>query len=129
MTLTNVGRCPDQSRISGLSRLGPGKAGIYCATNAEGAGALVAIDKGMGPDMTRDEVFGRYAAEAARVLGVDKSRITYESRFAEDLGADSLDIIEIMVFMEEDLNVAVRQELLNDVKTVGQVVDLLCSQS
>ena len=75
--------------------------------------------------MTRDEVFERYAVEAARVIGVDRNRITDESRFLEDLGADSLDIIEIMVFIEEDLNIGVRQELLNNVRTVGQVVDLV----
>lgn len=75
--------------------------------------------------MRRDEVLERYRVEAARVLAIDESRIMEDARFAEDLGADSLDIVEILVFMEEDLNVDVPQHLLDGVRTVGQVVDLI----
>lgn len=75
--------------------------------------------------VTRDKVFDLYRSEAARVIGVDESRIVDSARFVEDLGADSLAVVEILMFIEEDLEIEVPQHLLNDMTTVGQVVDLI----
>jgi len=48
-----------------------------------------------------------------------------ESRFKEDLDADSLDLVEAVLALEEEFGLSIPEEEMEDVKTVGQAIDLV----
>ena len=58
-------------------------------------------------------------------LSIDESKITLESRLSEDLGADSLDAVELVFKIEEVFNVTLTEEESTNLQTVGDVVKLL----
>ncbi len=59
------------------------------------------------------------------VLGVDASAVTLEARFGDDLDADSLDLVELMMAIEERFDIEVPEEDLEGVATVGQAWQLV----
>lgn len=61
----------------------------------------------------------------ADVLELDPAEITRASRFADDLDADSIDLIEVVNKAESELGVSVNEEQLYDLETVGELVDLI----
>ncbi|MGN6693233.1 MAG: acyl carrier protein [Aquihabitans sp.] len=65
----------------------------------------------------------------AEVLEIDPAEITRESRFADDLDADSIDLIEVVNKAEQERGIAIAEEQLYDLETVGELVDLLDSQA
>jgi acyl carrier protein len=65
----------------------------------------------------------------AEVLEIDPSEITRESRFADDLDADSIDLIEVINKAEQDRGITIAEEQLYDLETVGELVDLLDAQA
>ena len=64
----------------------------------------------------------------AKGLGVDVSEVTPEARFEDDLDADSLDLVEAALAVEEDLGVKVEDEEMRDIRTVSDVVNLVASK-
>ena len=75
------------------------------------------------------EIFEKVAAIIADQLGVDPSTITRETSFEEDLGADSLDIVEISMSLEEAFDVSeFEDEDMENIRTVGSVVDLISAK-
>ena len=66
---------------------------------------------------------------AVEVLGVDPDVITEEARFKEDLEADSLDLVELVMGLEERFDIEVPEEDLDGVTTVGRAVDLVLAKS
>ncbi len=58
-------------------------------------------------------------------LGVDESKITENSSFVDDLGADSLDIVELIMAFEEEFDVEIPDEDAEKIKTVGDAVKYL----
>lgn len=58
-------------------------------------------------------------------LGIDKATIKPESRFEEDLGADSLDFVDIIMAIEEEFDIDISDEDAEKIKTVQQAVDHL----
>ncbi|MBQ7277161.1 MAG: acyl carrier protein [Bacilli bacterium] len=58
----------------------------------------------------------------AKELGLDKDSITLESRLTEDLGADSLDAVEIIMALEEKIGKEIDDSNFQDIKTVGDIV-------
>ena len=62
-------------------------------------------------------------------LGVGEDEIKPESSFIEDLGADSLDIVELVMAMEEEFEVEIPDEEAENIKTVGDAVDLVVSRA
>ncbi len=58
----------------------------------------------------------------AENLGVDAATITEQSSFKEDLGADSLDLFEMVMALEEEFEVEISTEDLEKITTVGEVV-------
>lgn len=58
-------------------------------------------------------------------LGVDESKITEDSSFVEDLGADSLDIVELIMAFEEEFDIEIPDEDAEKIKTVGDTVKYL----
>ena len=71
------------------------------------------------------ELFERFTKCAVDVLSVDASKITPEASFGDDLDADSLDLVELVMALEEEFGIEVPEEDLADVKTVGQAFDII----
>lgn len=61
----------------------------------------------------------------AEELSIDESKITLESRLSEDLGADSLDAVELIMALEDEFGVQVENEDAQNIRTVGDIVKLL----
>lgn len=65
---------------------------------------------------------------AVEVLSVDPDAVTETARFKEDLEADSLDLVELVMGLEERFDIEVPEEDLEGVTTVGKAVDLVLSK-
>lgn len=66
---------------------------------------------------------------AVEVLSVDAGQVVETARFKEDLDADSLDLVELVMGLEERFDISVPEEDLEGVTTVGQAVDLVLSKA
>lgn len=75
--------------------------------------------------MSEEQNFERFKKCAIEVLSVEGDKITKEARFAEDLDADSLDLVELVMALEEEFDVSVDEEELDGVETVGAAYDLV----
>ena len=64
-------------------------------------------------------------ALVAENLGVEESKITENSSFIEDLGADSLDLFEMVMSLEDEFDVEIPTEELEKMETVGDVVEYI----
>ncbi|MCL6610888.1 MAG: acyl carrier protein [Peptococcaceae bacterium] len=67
-------------------------------------------------------VFEKVRAIISEQLGVDENDITMESSFIEDLGADSLDIVELVMALEEEFDIVIPDEDAEKIRTVGEAV-------
>jgi acyl carrier protein len=65
---------------------------------------------------------------AAEVLSVDPDLVTETARFKEDLDADSLDLVELVMGLEERFDIEVPEDDLEGVTTIGQAVDLVLAK-
>ena len=74
------------------------------------------------------EQFDKFVAATVKMLGVEAGQVTREASFGDDLGADSLDVVELVMELEEVFGVSVPEDELADVKTVGQAFDLIMSK-
>ena len=61
----------------------------------------------------------------AEVLNVDEAEITKDTTFIDDLGADSLDVFQIIMGIEDEFDVKIDAELAEKITTVGEAVELL----
>ena len=78
--------------------------------------------------MERDEALGVLREVAVEVLSVEPDCVTESARFKEDLDADSLDLVEMVMGLEERFDISVPEEDLEGVTTVGQAVDLVLAK-
>lgn len=90
------------------------------------AGRVLAeqLEEKMGPE----ESFDAFKQCAVEVLQVEPGRIVPEARFAEDLDADSLDLVELVMALEERFGIDVPESELEGIQTVGQAYDLVTSK-
>jgi acyl carrier protein len=75
--------------------------------------------------MENTEVFNKVKAIIVDLLGVDESKVTLEARFREDLEADSLDLVELIMKFEDEFGGEISDKEAQEIKTVGQAVDYL----
>ena len=78
--------------------------------------------------MDRDQVMATMREVAPEVLGVEPGVVVEEASFKDDLDADSLDLVELVMGLEERLDISIPEEELAEIKTVGQAVDLVMAK-
>lgn len=71
------------------------------------------------------ELFARFRKCAVEVLSVSEDKVVPEASFGDDLDADSLDLVELVMALEEEFDIEVPESDLENVKTVGQAFDLV----
>ena len=75
--------------------------------------------------MSSEEVFEKVKNVIIEQLGVAENNITMEASFIDDLGADSLDIVELIMALEEEFDIEIPDSDAEKVVTVGDVVDYI----
>jgi acyl carrier protein len=78
--------------------------------------------------MDKGEIEARVRKVLSEQLAVDEGQVTPDARFVEDLNADSLDLVEAVLALEEEWNIEIPEEEMDGVKTVGQAVQLVASK-
>ena len=73
-------------------------------------------------------VFEKVKEIVVEQLGVEEDEVTMESSFIDDLGADSLDIVELIMALEEEFEIEVPDEEAEKITTVGDVVEYIRAQ-
>jgi acyl carrier protein len=72
-----------------------------------------------------DQEFKKLVSIIVDVLGVSEDEITPETTFTDDLGADSLDVAQIIMGIEEEFDLTVDTDSIENIVTVGQALDLI----
>jgi acyl carrier protein len=75
--------------------------------------------------MTEKEVFEKVQTIIAEQLGVEKDQVTKDANFANDLGADSLDTVELVMAIEEAFNIEIPDETAEKISNLQQAVDFI----
>lgn len=75
--------------------------------------------------MSRDEVLAVMRDAAVELLKVDPAKVTEDATFADDLEADSLDVVELVMALEEKLDISIPEEELEGIKTVGEALTVI----
>lgn len=75
--------------------------------------------------MGTEEVFEKVKAIIVEQLGVSETAVTMEASFIDDLGADSLDIVELVMALEEEFDLEIPDADAEKVVTVGDVVEYI----
>ena len=78
--------------------------------------------------MDRSAALSTIREVAAEVLSVEPDKVTEDARFKEDLDADSLDLVELVMGLEERFDIEVPEDDLEGVTTIGQAVDLVLAK-
>ena len=71
--------------------------------------------------------FDKVKAIVVEQLGVDEAEVSIDSTFIDDLGADSLDIVELIMAFEEEFNVEIPDDVAEKIKTVKDTVEYIDS--
>lgn len=75
--------------------------------------------------MTQEEIFEKVKEIIVEQLGVTETSVTLEASFIDDLGADSLDIVELIMALEEEFDTEIPDADAEKVVTVGDVVEYI----
>ena len=70
-------------------------------------------------------IFEKVVEKVAEQLGVDAEEVLMESSFIDDLGADSLDIVELLMALEEEFDIEIPDEEAEKLSSVGDVVEYI----
>lgn len=81
--------------------------------------------KGAGDSVSADSVENRVMEIVKDATGVEREEITRKSSLNDDLGVDSLTLVDIAVRLEEEFNIQVEDEAINSIGNVGQLVKLV----
>jgi acyl carrier protein len=79
--------------------------------------------------MDRDELYEKVKTVIVDQLGVEEDDISDDASFVDDLGADSLDIVELVMALEEEFGVSIPDEQAEKIKTVGDAVGFIAENA
>jgi acyl carrier protein len=75
-----------------------------------------------------DELLTRFKKCAVEILAVEEDKVTPDAKFGDDLDADSLDLVELVMALEEEFDINVDESELEGVETVQNALDLVGSK-
>ncbi|MDO8916078.1 MAG: acyl carrier protein [Coriobacteriia bacterium] len=75
--------------------------------------------------MEHEEIFDKVKEVIVEQLNVEEDDVTEDAAFVDDLGADSLDIVELVMALEEQFGVSIPDEQAEKIKTVGDAVGFI----
>ena len=78
--------------------------------------------------MDRSDVFEAVKKQCVELLKVEADQVTEDALFGDDLEADSLDLTELVMALEDEFDIEVPEEDLEDVRRVGQAVDVVMNR-
>ncbi len=76
----------------------------------------------------KEDIFEKVKKIVVEQLAVDAEKVTPEASFANDLGADSLDTVELIMALEEEFNIEIPDEAAEQMSTVNEVVKYIAQQ-
>lgn len=79
--------------------------------------------------MTREEILAKVKAVVAEKLNVGEDQVTTDAKFVEDLGADSLDQVELIMAMEDEFELKIPEEEAEKLDTVGSAVNYIVEKA
>ena len=74
------------------------------------------------------ELFARFRKCAVEVLSVPEDKVVPEAKFGDDLDADSLDLVELVMALEEEFDISVPEQELDGIETVGEAYELVAGK-
>lgn len=75
-----------------------------------------------------EELFARFRKCAVEVLSVEESAVVLDAKFGDDLDADSLDLVELVMALEEEFDIEVPEDELEGVETVQSAYDIVAAK-
>jgi acyl carrier protein len=75
--------------------------------------------------MEREEILDKVKEVIVEQLNVEEDDVNEDASFVDDLGADSLDIVELVMALEEQFSISIPDEEAENIKTVGDAVDYI----
>ncbi|MBJ7347374.1 MAG: acyl carrier protein [Thermoleophilaceae bacterium] len=78
--------------------------------------------------MTRDEIYAAISRTLSEELEIDASRISPEANFKDDLDADSLHLVELVMELEDSYSIKIPDDEVSELLTVGAVVDYIAAK-
>jgi len=78
--------------------------------------------------MNKEEILGKVKGVVAEKLNVGEDQVTVDAKFVEDLGADSLDQVELIMALEDEFDLKIPEEEAEKLSTVGSAIDYIVSK-
>lgn len=75
--------------------------------------------------MNQEDIFNKVQEIVTQQLGVDKKQVTKSANFADDLGADSLDTVELVMAIEEEFSIEIPDEDAEKISTLEQAIEFI----
>jgi acyl carrier protein len=81
-----------------------------------------------GRKMSTEEILEKVVEIVTEKLGVDAEEVTLDSDLTEDLGADSLDLVDLVMAFEDEFGVKIEDEDVENITTIGDIVDYISKE-
>ena len=75
--------------------------------------------------MSNEEIFQTMKDLVSEQFGMEPDEVTMDTSFADDLGADSLDVVDLLMSIEDEFEVEIPDEEVENIKTVGALVEYI----